>query len=192
VRANYRIARSGVEIPSGRTLTYNGWPQNGVAGSDMYTVKDGVRTDAGSYTATVSLNDKKNSVWSDGTTEDKKLSYVIRKADNPLSVSAKTAKVKYKKLKKRKQNVEASRVLSISGAEGAVTFQKAGVCKKKFTKKQNKKYGKYFKINAATGKVTVKKKAKKGTYKIRVNVRAAGNGNYEGAVSTVVFKIKVK
>ncbi|MBR2707794.1 MAG: InlB B-repeat-containing protein [Mogibacterium sp.] len=181
VRANYRIARSGVEIPSGRTLTYNGWPQNGVAGSDMYTVKDGVRTDAGSYTATVSLNDKKNSVWSDGTTEDKKLSYVIRKADNPLSVSAKTAKVKYKKLKKKNQKLAAGKVIKFTRkGQGRMTYKKVSGSKK-------------ITIAKTTGKVTVKKGLKKGTYKVKVKVKAAGNGNYKASAwKTVTFRVRVK
>ena len=43
-----------------------------------------------------------------------------------------------------------------------------------------------------TGKVTVKKKLKKGTYKIKVKVTAAGNSNYKALTRTVTFKIKVK
>ena len=54
------------------------------------------------------------------------------------------------------------------------------------------KYKKYFKVNAKTGKVTVKKKLKKGTYKLRINVTAAGNGNYNKVTKTVTVKIKVK
>ena len=54
-------------------------------------------------------------------------------------------------------------------------------------------FKKYFKINKTTGQVTVKKKLKKGTYKVTVNVIASGNSNYEAsAVQTVIFKVKVK
>jgi len=41
---------------------------------------------------------------------------------------------------------------------------------------------KALKINAKTGKITVKKKTKKGTYKMNVTVTAAGNGNYNAKV----------
>jgi hypothetical protein len=41
--------------------------------------------------------------------------------------------------------------------------------------------------------VTVKKGLKKGTYKVRVKVRAAGNSNYKASAwKTVTFRIKVK
>ena len=43
-----------------------------------------------------------------------------------------------------------------------------------------------------TGKVTVKKGLKKGTYEIRVKVTAAGNAIYDKVTKTVTFKIKVK
>ena len=42
------------------------------------------------------------------------------------------------------------------------------------------------------GKVTVKKGLKKGTYKVKVKVKAAGNKNYKAATKTVTFKINVK
>ena len=51
---------------------------------------------------------------------------------------------------------------------------------------------KALKINAKTGKITVKKKTKKGTYKMNVTVTAAGNGNYNAKVQTVTVKIRVK
>ena len=48
-------------------------------------------------------------------------------------------------------------------------------------------------INKTTGKVTVKKKLKKGKYKIKVKVMSTGNATYKSSVwKTVTFKIKVK
>ena len=65
-------------------------------------------------------------------TQIKKETYEIDRAGNPLAVKGKTAKVKYKKLKK-------------------------------------------------------------GTYKLKVNVKAAGNANYKAsAVKKVTFKVKVR
>ena len=48
-------------------------------------------------------------------------------------------------------------------------------------------------VNPKTGKITVKKRLKKGTYKVKVNVKAAGNTNYNAStVKSVTFKIRVK
>ena len=45
---------------------------------------------------------------------------------------------------------------------------------------------------AKSGKVTVKKGTKKGTYKIKVKVTAAGNKSYAKKTKTVTFTIKVQ
>ena len=108
-------------------------------------------------------------------------------ATNPMTVSPKTAKVKYKKLRKKKQTVARSKVINVSNAQGKVTYKLISVKRGK-----SKKYKKYFKINSATGNVTIKKKLKKGTYKITCNVTAAGDISYKGAAKTVTFTIKVK
>ena len=48
-------------------------------------------------------------------------------------------------------------------------------------------------INRNNGVVTVKKKTKKGTYKIKVKVMSTGNATYKSSSwKTVTFKIKVK
>ena len=106
---------------------------------------------------------------------------------NTLSVTPKTAKVKYKKLKKKKQTVARAKVMNVSKAKGNVTYKLTGVKRGK-----SKKYKKYFKINATTGNVTIKKKLKKGTYKVTCVVKAAGDSNYKAGTKTVTFTIKVK
>lgn len=106
---------------------------------------------------------------------------------NTLSVTPKTAKVKYKKLKKKKQTVARSKVMNVQYAQGKVTYKLTGVKRGK-----SKKYKKYFKINATTGKVTIKKRLKKGTYKVTCVVTAAGDSNYKAGTKTVTFTIKVK
>jgi len=45
-------------------------------------------------------------------------------------------------------------------------------------KKGKRSFKKYFKINKTTGKVTIRKGLKKGTYKVKVKVKALGNSNY--------------
>ncbi len=106
---------------------------------------------------------------------------------NTLSVKPKTAKVKYKKLRKKKQTVSRSKVMTVSNPQGNVTYKLIGVKRGK-----SKKYKKYFKINATTGTVSIKKKLRKGTYKITCKVTAGGNESYKSATKTVTFKIKVK
>ena len=112
----------------------------------------------------------------------------INKAANPLTMKAKTATVKYSKLKKKAQTLAVTKVIK---------FTKDAKDKKTYTlssaKKGKKSFKKYFKINKTTGKVTVKKGLKKGTYKVKVKVKALGNANYKAsAVKTVTFKVKVK
>ena len=69
-------------------------------------------------------------------------------------------------------------------AQGTVTCKLAGVSKKKFKK--------YFKVAAKTGKITVKKGLKRGAYRVKVKVAAAGNANYEPAAKIAAVKVKVK
>ena len=57
---------------------------------------------------------------------------------------------------------------------------------------KSKKFKKYFKINAKTGNVTVKKKLKKGTYKLTCKVTDGGNADYKSATKSVTFIVKVK
>lgn len=103
-----------------------------------------------------------------------------KKAANKLSVKGKTVKVKYKKLKKKAQKLAVAKVIKFRNkGQGTLTYSKVSGNKK-------------IKINAKTGKVTIKKGLKKGTYKVKVKVKAAGNGNYKAATKTVTFKIKVK
>ena len=100
--------------------------------------------------------------------------------DNPLTVKGKTAKVKYSKLRKKTRTVSVSKILTTTKGTGSLRYVKLSG-KKKIT------------INKTTGKVTVKKKLKKGTYKIKVKVMSTGNASYkESGWKTVTFKIKVK
>ncbi len=107
---------------------------------------------------------------------------IVPSENTLVAKGGKTAKVKYKKLKKKAQTVARAKVITISNAEGKVTYKLLSVNKKK----------KSFKINAANGVITVKKKLKKGTYTLKVKVTAAGNENFNPASKTVKFKIKVK
>ena len=102
---------------------------------------------------------------------------------NTLKASGKTASVKYSKLKKKNQTIKRDKAIKVSGAKGTVTYKKLSVSKKSASKKIT--------INSKSGKITVKKGLAKGTYKVKVRVKAAGGGNYASATKDVYVKIKV-
>ncbi len=102
------------------------------------------------------------------------------KKDNPVKVTAKAKTVKLKKLKKKAQKVKP---LTIKNAQGKVSIKITSA------KKAIKKYLKF----SLKGTLTIKKwkKAKKGTYKIKVKITAKGNSNYKSARITKTVVIKV-
>lgn len=103
-----------------------------------------------------------------------------KKSPNPMTVSVKSKTVKAKKLKKKAQKVKA---ITVKKAKGAVSF--------KITKAA--KIKKYLKIDSK-GVITFAKwkKAKKGTYNIKVQINAKGNANYKTKTVVKTLKIKVK
>ena len=113
--------------------------------------------------------------------------YTINKAANPMTLKARTATVKYSKVRKQAQTIKRAKAFAVRKAVGKLSYKL--VAAKKGTKRLTKK----FKINAKTGNVTVKKGLKKGTYKVKVKVKAAGNSNYKASAwKNVTFKITVK
>ena len=110
------------------------------------------------------------------------------KRNNTLSVKGRTAQVKFAKLKKKTQKLKVSKT---------ITFRNRGQGKRSYklssAKKGKKNFKKYFKINKKTGQIQIKKKLKKGTYKVKVKVKAAGNANYKASSwKTVTIRVKVK
>ena len=104
---------------------------------------------------------------------------VAKKANGLVAKSAKkTVKVKYKKVKKKKQAVKN---LKVTGAQGTVSYKNVSTQKK----------AKKFKVNAK-GVLTVPKKTKKGTYTVKVQVTASGDATHDSATKVVTFKVKVK
>ena len=96
------------------------------------------------------------------------------KAANTMTVKAKTVKASSKK----KMTFKKAKAFTVKKAKGKVTFIK---------KSGNKKI-----TVSKAGKVTVKKGLKKGkTYKVKVQVTAAGNGNYLAKTKTVTLKVKI-
>lgn len=86
--ADFEITKAQVAIPDkvDTSYVYNGQPQTyPITDSSLYTVTGNTQTDAGTYTVTVSLKDKTNSEWADGTTDDLKYTFIIEKADSTVS-----------------------------------------------------------------------------------------------------------
>ena len=115
-------------------------------------------------------------------------SFIIKKANNPLSMAGKTATVKWDKLKKKAQTLKVSKVIK---------FKKKGQGEMRYkltsAKKGKKSFKKYFKVAAKNGKVTVKKGLEKGTFKVKVKVKAGGTANYKASKwKSVTFKVKVQ
>ena len=107
-----------------------------------------------------------------------KKSFRIAKASNPMKASGKTVKVKRKTLKKKAVTIKAASAYKITSAKGTRTFVKVKGSKKLTV--------------AKNGKITVKKKTKKGTYKVVVRVKAAGTANYKSVSKTVNVTVRVK
>ena len=118
-------------------------------------------------------------------TGSKSATFKVVKASQAISAKAKvtksyTANKKTKKLAKAK-SFALKKVAKVS-AKTTVKYKKA-----------NKAGGKKIAVNTKTGKVTVKKGLKKGTYKVKVKLTAAANANYKAAkAKTITVVVKVK
>ncbi len=110
--------------------------------------------------------------------------YAAAKKANPLKVSGKTVKLKEDELEKKSQTIARKKVLTVKKAKGKVTY--------KIAKVTPAKYKKYFNMNKKTGNVTVKKGLKKGTYRIKAAVTAAGNKTYKKKTKKATFKVIVR
>lgn len=109
----------------------------------------------------------------------------LSKKANTLTVKAKKPTVKYSKLKKRNQTIALKKAMTVSKAQGTVTYKLSSA------KKGKKNFKKYFKVSK-NGNITVKKGLKKGAYKVKIKVTAAGNATYKSGSKTLTVTIKVK
>ena len=110
------------------------------------------------------------------------------KIENTLKVKGRLANIRYKKLLKKAKKLALRKVLAISDApddiQKTLTYSIVSVNKKK--------YKKYFKIDKNTGTFTVKKKLRKGLYKIKVTVTSDGNADYHSATRSATIKIRIR
>lgn len=89
--------------------------------------------------------------------------------------------MKYKKLKKKAQKLKVAKVIKVTNkGQGKLSYARVSGNKK-------------ITINKKTGKVTIKKNLNKGTYKVTVKDKAAGDKNYKASAwKKVTFKLKVR
>lgn len=105
------------------------------------------------------------------------------KKANTLKLTAKkTQTAKYKTLKKKSVKLEAKKLMTVSGGVGTKSYKLVSVNKSKSK----------FSVNAKNGALTIKKGTKKGLYKVKVQVKAAGSSTYLAASKTVTVKVRVR
>lgn len=132
-----------------------------------------------SGTITVKATAKKNSVNFTGSAT---ATFTIKQIANPMKL--KTA-IKTAKLAKGKKKLAKATTVS-----GAISFTKKGqgtVAYEKVAKGSSR----WLTVAKKTGKITVAKNTPKGTYKIKVNVTAAGNSNYKKLTKPVIVTVRV-
>lgn len=115
-------------------------------------------------------------------TGKKTITVKVGKGANPMTVKA-TKKIQTVKLAKVQKSAQAiARPLTVKKAAGKLTYKNVS----------SSKAAKKFKVNAKSGKITVPKNTKKGTYTVKVKVTAKGNGSYKAGSKTVTVKVRVK
>ena len=183
------LSRHIIKHPEKFELSSQAFTYSGAEQKLAVTVKDadGNKIDSSNYDVLYSNNKNagkatvkitfKGSFYS-GT---KTINFTINKAKNKLTVKGKKYKIKRKKLKKKSKKIKLSKVMKcILNGQGNMNFVKVSGSKK-------------IKINTSTGKITIKKKIKKGTYKVKIKVMAMGDVNHEASQwETVTIKVKVK
>lgn len=110
----------------------------------------------------------------------KTLSFAISKAANSLAAKASSKTLKRSQVKSKAQTFKP--VSLSSKGQGKVQYKNVSA----------KSVAKCFSVNASSGAVTAKKGTGKGTYQVKVQVSAAGDGNHVAASKTVTSKVVVK
>ncbi len=107
------------------------------------------------------------------------LKYVSLKT-NPFKASDKKVTVKAKKIKTKAKTLGAGSVYKVTPSETVLYAEKVSGNKK-------------ITVNKLNGNITVAKKTKKGTYKIKVKIMSTGNATYKASDwKTVTVTVKVK
>ena len=164
----YKTYRFDAMLSSGH-LSYQEWDSNSDAGICPALYFTGLSSElfkpAGTY-------------CTDGTVKETN-SPVVQETQS-WTVTAKTKSVKYKNVRKKALTVAP---LTVKNKVGTLSYKVTG---------GTAKSKKALKLNTKTGRVTVKKGTKKGTYKIKVRVTASGSKYFEKATAAKTVTVKVK
>ena len=171
--------------------TYNGKKQTApLAASGFYTVSGTTSaTKVGKYTVTVTLNDKTNTIWADGSTADLKLTWEITKPSNTITVKnvTKTASTKAQTVKLGAKAKESAK-LSYKSSSKSVKVDKNG----KVTIAKNF-VGKATITVTASATKTYQETVKKVTVTVNpAKVKLTGVKNYKGKKLKAYWKKNTK
>ena len=124
--------------------------------------------------------DQNRGLWVGGNTITLNIICKALPKKNTLSVKSANKTYRVKTLKKKAQTYKA---LTVKSPRGTVSYN---------VKYANGKAKKALKLVTKTGKLTVKKGTKKGTYKVTVTVKAAGTDEYlpKSVKKTITVKVK--
>lgn len=172
-----RISIEKVSVSAIPSQTYNG-----KAKTPSIVVKNGadILKNGTDYTVTYKNNKNAGTAYvlitgKGNYTDTITKTFVINKAAQKISVKKASVKYKASALKKAKKSFS---IKASASGKGKITY--------KVTSYPSK--AKSFISVSKTGKVTLKKKAKKGTYKVKVS--AASNSNYKSTAKTITIKVK--
>ena len=171
--------------------TYNGKKQTApLAASGFYTISGTTSaTKVGKYTVTVTLNDKTNTTWADGSTADLKLTWEITKPSNTITVKnvTKTASTKTQTVKLGAKAKESAK-LSYKSSSKSVKVDKNG----KVTIAKNF-VGKATITVTASATKTYQETTKKVTVTVNpAKVKLTGVKNYKGKKLKASWKKNTK
>ena len=111
----------------------------------------------------------------------------VQKWNNPMTLMAKKVKIKSKDLKKKSKSISQTKAFDIHNDVGDLSYKLVSA------KNGKKSFKNKFSVNAKTGKITIKKGLKKGTYKVKVKVKSKGNAIFKDSPwKAVTFKVQVK
>ena len=148
---------------------------------DTYVNALGHKWDAGKVTKKATPTATGIKTYTCKVCKAKKTSTIAKcaKYANTLTVKGKKVNASFAKLKKANLSIAKNSVLTISKAQGKLTYAKTSG-------------NKSISINKTKGTIQIKKGIKKGTYKIGVKVTAAGNATYKSASKTATITVVVK
>ena len=110
------------------------------------------------------------------TTGTNEIIRVCARQANPMTVKKTVRTLNYKVVKKRARTVKP---LSVTEQKGPLTYEKVSGNKR-------------LTVNYKTGKVTVKRGTKKGTYSVKIRITAAGDADYQPKTAVTQVKIRIK